>query len=154
MHMRLFLPLLLLSSALFAYTVNDTLSEPIQKKLQLDPQKITIVDFFASWCDSCKKEIPHISAINKTLDTGKYEILGIDVDKKLQDGIAFQEALKAKGDLNFRVINDPENTIVKAFNPIGMPALYYIKDHKVLKVLYGAIDNIDNVILRDLKALE
>jgi len=80
--MRLFLPLLLLSSTLFAYTVNDTLSEPIQKKLQLDPQKITIVDFFASWCDSCKKEIPHISAINKTLDTSKYAILGIDVDKK------------------------------------------------------------------------
>ncbi len=152
--MRLFLPLLLLSVSLFAYTTNDTISKEMQQKLQLDANKITIVDFFASWCGSCKKEIPHISKVNKTLDPTKYEIIGIDVDKKLEEGLAFQKALKAKGDLNFRVINDPENEIVKAFNPIGMPALYYIKNHRVLKVLYGAIDDIDDVILNDLKALE
>ncbi len=152
--MRLILPFLLLGVSLFAYTVNDTISPTMQQKLQLDPKKTTIVDFFASWCGSCKKEIPHISKVNTALDQEKYEIIGIDVDKKLEEGIAFQETLKAKGHLNFRVINDPENEIVKAFNPIGMPALYYIKNSTVLKVLYGAVDNIDEVILNDLKALE
>ncbi len=153
--MRFVLPVLLLFTVtLFAYSTNDTISTKMQQTLQLDPKKITIVDFFASWCGSCKKEIPHISKVNAQLDPNKYEIIGIDVDKKLSEGIAFQEALKAKGHLNFRVINDPENNIVKAFNPIGMPALYYIRDHKVLKVLYGAIDDIDDVIRNDLKALE
>ncbi len=152
--MRLFLLLLFLTTSLFAYTTNDTLSQAMQQKLQLDADKITIVDFFASWCSSCKKEIPHISKINETLDKDHYEIIGIDVDKKLQDGIAFQNALKTRGHLNFRVINDPENTIVNAFNPIGMPALYYIKNHKVLKVRYGAVDDIDDIIRNDLKTLE
>ena len=152
--MRLFLPLLLLSVSLFAYTTNDTVSKEMQQKLQLDANKITIVDFFASWCGSCKKEIPHISKVNETLDQQKYEIIGVDVDKKLEEGLAFQKALKAKGHLNFRVINDPDNEIVKAFNPIGMPSLYYIKNGRILKVLYGAIDDIDDVILNDLKTLE
>ncbi len=152
--MRFALVLSLIMTSLFAYGENDTISQEMQQKLQLQSEKITIIDFFASWCGSCKKEIPYISKVNKSLDKNKYEIIGIGVDKDINEGLAFQKELKAQGDLNFRVINDPENEIVKAFNPIGMPALYYIKNNKVLKILYGAIDDIDEVILSDLKALE
>ncbi len=152
--MRFALTMSLFVASLFAYSENDTIGQNMQQKLQLQPDKVTIIDFFASWCGSCKKEIPYISKVNTSLDQNKYEIIGIDVDKDINDGLAFQKDLKAQGDLNFRVINDPKNEIVKAFNPIGMPALYYIKDNKVVKVLYGAIDDIDDIILNDLKALE
>ena len=152
--MRFALTMSLFAASLFAYGENDTLSQSMRQKLQLEPNKITIVDFFASWCGSCKKEIPYISKLNKSLDENKYEIIGIDVDKDINDGKTFQKELKAQGNLNFRVIDDPENEIVKEFNPIGMPALYYVKNGTVVKVLYGAIDNIDEVILNDLKVLE
>lgn len=55
--------------------------------------------------------------------------------------------------MNFRVINDSDNAIVKAFNPKAMPAVFYIKEGKVEKVIYGAVESIDKIILQDIKIL-
>jgi len=64
-------------------------------------------------------------------------------------GKAFQKKLG----LTFRVVNDAQQVLVNDFQPIGMPALYYIYQGKVLKVRYGAINHIRQVIIDDLRAL-
>ena len=46
-----------------------------------------------------------------------------------------------------------KQVLVNEFQPIGMPALYYIYQGKILKIRYGAIDHIRDVILNDLKTL-
>ncbi|MEA3228962.1 MAG: TlpA disulfide reductase family protein, partial [Campylobacterota bacterium] len=115
---------------------------------------IYVIDFFASWCGSCKKEIPLISLANQKIDKTKVEIIGIDVDKKLKDGEKFQNRLKSKNQLNFRVINDPQGNIISKFAPIGMPTLYYVKNKKVLKIIVSAVDEIDKKILADIKTMD
>jgi thiol-disulfide isomerase/thioredoxin len=144
---------LLLCSLLFAYQKNDVIDEQLQKTLGIKENKVYIIDFFASWCDSCEKEIPYISKVHEKIDSKKVEIIGIDVDKDASKAEAFQQRLQAHNHLNFKVINDPQNTIIKAFEPIGMPALFYVQNGKVMNVIYGAIDNIDDVILNDLKEM-
>jgi len=152
--MRFFILTLLLSSLLFSYQEGDTVSQNIQNELNIKEDKIYIIDFFASWCKSCKKEIPYISKVHQKVDPSQVEIIGIDVDKDIEKAKSFQKKLKAKNALTFRVINDPQNSIVKEFNPIGMPALFYIQNNKVVHVIYGAVDNIDKIILNDLKRLK
>ena len=152
--MKLTTLILLLGSLLFSYQEGDTINAKTQNSLNLQKDKIYIIDFFASWCNSCEKEIPYISKVSEKVDPTKVEIIGIDVDKDIAKGEAFQKELKSKNSLSFRVINDPKNDIIKEFKPIGMPALFYIKDAKVLKVIYGAVDNIDEVILEDLARLQ
>ena len=152
--MKLVILILLLSSLAFSYQKGDTLNQEMQKTLGMQKDKIYIVDFFASWCNSCEKEIPYISKVNQKIDTAKVEIIGVDVDKDIQKAKAFQSELKAKNELTFRVINDPQNSIIKEFKPIGMPALFYVKDFKIVDIIYGAVDNIDEVILADLKRLQ
>ena len=139
--------------SLFAYQKGDTVDITLQKHLDMKTDKIYIIDFFASWCASCKKEIPLISKVNTTLDKDHVEIIGIDVDKDENKGVAFQKKLTSEGKLNFRVVNDPMNLIVAKFNPIGMPALYYIKEGKVVDIIYGAVDNIDQKIILDMEKL-
>ncbi len=152
--MRFLILTLFLSSLLFSYQEGDTVSQNIQNKLNIKGDKIYIIDFFASWCKSCKKEIPYISKVHQKVDANQVEIIGIDVDKDIEKAKSFQKELKAKNALTFRVINDPQNSIVKEFNPIGMPALFYIQNKKVAHVIYGAVDNIDKIILDDLKRLK
>ncbi|RLA72352.1 MAG: TlpA family protein disulfide reductase [Epsilonproteobacteria bacterium] len=152
--MRSILLTLLLSPLLFSYQQGDTLSQNIQDKLNIKEEKIYIIDFFASWCASCEKEIPYISKVHQQVDSSQVEIIGVDVDKKIENAEAFQKELKERGALTFRVVNDPENSIIKAFKPIGMPALFYIKDKKVIDAVFGAVDNIDEVIIADLKRLQ
>ncbi len=139
--------------SLFAYQKGDTVDMSLQKHMGMKTDKIYIIDFFASWCTSCKKEIPLISKANTTLNKDNVEIIGIDVDKDEKKGVAFQKKLISENKLNFRVINDPMNLIVAKFNPIGMPAVYYIKKGKVVDVIYGAVDNIDQKIILDMEKL-
>ena len=145
---------LLFCTLLFSYQKGDTITQEMQGTLGMQKDKIYIVDFFASWCNSCEKEIPYISKVEQKIDSTKVEIIGVDVDKDINKAKAFQSELKSKNALTFRVINDPQNKIIKEFKPIGMPALFYVQNAKVLKIIYGAVDNIDEVILKDLGALQ
>lgn len=130
-----------------AYDVGDTVDPTVLKTLDVDPNKITLVDFFASWCTSCKKELPILD--NMPLDKSKVEIIGVDTDKKVSKGKAFQQKLKLK----MRVYNDPTQKIISKFAPFGMPALYYLKGGKVVKIRQGAIPHIDKKINKDLQEL-
>jgi thiol-disulfide isomerase/thioredoxin len=152
--MKIALSIFLLLSNLLAYKINDEISSSMAAHLNLNEDKIYVIDFFASWCGSCKKEIPLISQVNLKIDNTKVEIIGIDVDKKVTDGIKFQQRLKKEGKLNFRVINDPQNLIISEFNPKGMPTLYYVKNKKVIAIITGAVDKINSKILDDLKGME
>ena len=146
---------LLLLTNLFGYEKGDVIEQNIASHIGCtEKNKVYVIDFFASWCGSCKKEIPLISQANANIDKSKAEIIGIDVDKKVNQGIEFQQALKNKGQLNFKVINDPQNLIIAEFAPIGMPTLYYVKNRKIIDIITGAVDNIDTKILHDLKGIK
>ena len=148
--MKVLISLFFLSSLLFSYQKGDKLSQDIQDKLTIKNDKVYIIDFFASWCVSCKKELPHLSKLNPTLDKKITEIIGIDVDEDIKKGQSFQKEL----DLNFRVIDDFKSEIIKEFNPIGMPAIFFIKDSKVVDSIVGAKDKIDTIIKQKLKNLK
>ncbi len=136
--------------SLFAYQEGDQLPDNIIQTLGISPNKIYVIDFFASWCHSCKKELSQLSKITSAINANHAQIIGVDVDENSDEGKKFQEELQLK----FNIINDPSNTIIKAFEPIGMPAIYIIKNNKVHRVLFGAVDHIDTIILNELKALQ
>ncbi len=125
-----------------AYKVGDSIDPAIAKILKLDSSKVTVVDFFASWCVSCKHELPLVNKVNTSMNKKKFEIIGVDTDKDIAKGKAFQKELGLK----FRVYNDNKQEVIKAFNPVGMPALYVVKNGKVVDSLMGAVDNIDKVL--------
>jgi thiol-disulfide isomerase/thioredoxin len=146
--------ILFIVTSMFAYQKDDNVDIGLAKKIEMESEKIYVVDFFASWCASCKKEIPLISKANTLIDRSKVEIIGIDVDVDIKKAKSFQEELKKRDALNFRVIDDSENSIVKIFNPKAMPAIFFIKDSKVIEVIYGAVDGIDEVVLNTLKGMQ
>ena len=143
-----------LLTQLSAYQKGDIITEAMASHLGLEDNKVYVIDFFASWCGSCQKELPRICTLESRINHAKVEIIGIDVDQKVSEAMAFQQALKSEHHLNFKIINDPQNLIISEFAPLGMPTLYYVKNRKVLKVITGAVDGIDRQILDDLKTLE
>ena len=136
-------------SNLQAYKIGDTIEPNISKILELDKSKITVVDFFASWCISCAKELPLINDLHKSSDSKKIEILGVDTDKDIKKGKAFQKKLA----LDFRVYNDSSQDVIGAFDPIGMPACYIIKNGKIVDAIFGAVDDIDKKLAKKIEGL-
>lgn len=131
----------------------DSISPQTQAKIGLDNTKqVSIVDFFASWCVSCRIEVPLLSQLNTQIDQSKVEIIGVDVDEDPAEREAFLNELRQEG-LSFRVVNDQNQSVVDEFSPVGMPALYYVVDGKVIGARIGAIEHIDQVVAADLAEL-
>jgi thiol-disulfide isomerase/thioredoxin len=139
--------------ALHAAAPGDAIDPAVLAKLQVDPARFTVVDFFAEWCISCRKELPLVSALHGRVDKKKIDFIGVDTDDTLKVAEAFQKEMRDKGALSFRVVNDPEQAVVKSFKPKGYPALYILKDGKVVREHLGAMPNVDAVLEKDLKAL-
>ncbi len=148
-HLAVLLSGLLMAAPVVAYEVGDTLSPQTLAKLNLEPGKVAVLDFFASWCVSCAKEIPELKQFIKEDSSNKVQVVGVGVDEVLADGLAFQKKL----DIDFQVYNDMDQKVVEAFGPIGMPALYYVIDNKIVGKRIGAINHKDDQIRADLKEL-
>jgi thiol-disulfide isomerase/thioredoxin len=148
--MRFLIVFLLLLSTLFGYQKGDKISPNVQEKLNIKEEKIYIIDFFASWCPSCEKEMPYISKVNDIIDKEKIEIIGVGVDEDVKKGEEFVRKVK----VSFRVVNDPKSEIIKEFDPIGMPAVYIIKENKIVDSIIGAKDDVDKILLEKLEALK
>jgi thiol-disulfide isomerase/thioredoxin len=127
--------------------IGDKIPQEIQNKLELGSNQLYVLDFFASWCKSCKKELPLIS---KVYEANITKIIGINVDKKEEDGKAFVKALN----LPFPIVYDSDKKLIETFDPIGFPTLYYVKDGVILKSIVGAVDELDVVIKKDIEELK
>lgn len=145
--MKKILTLALSCSFLFSYNVNDKIDEDIAKEIGVK-KDIVVIDFFASWCVSCKKELPLINKLSKQMQD--VDFIGIDVDEDKQEGLSFQKDFN----LAFSVYNDNSQNIISKFNPAGVPAIYIIKNNVVKSVHIGAIDDVDLVIKNDIKKIK
>lgn len=139
--------LLLSSFAVMALETGDAVPQAIQDELKLENNQTYVIDFFASWCKSCKKELP---LVEKVAQENVTHIIGVNVDKKEEDGKKFVADLG----LTFPIIYDNDKKLVEAFDPMGFPAIYYVKDGKVLNVIFGAVDDIDEQIKKDMQELK
>ena len=138
---------LILSTTLWSYQNGDKVDSDIAHRLHLDADKVYVIDFFASWCISCQHELPLIQTLSQILDQKKVKVLGIDVDEDIQKANAFQKEMK----LTFTVFDDPKGEIIKHFDPVGMPAIYLVKEGKVVSMILGAKDDIDKIIRQEIE---
>ncbi len=91
---------------------------------QKDPGKATVLVFFASWCEPCKKELPRLAQYLEANASNKVEVLGFDGrEDHPKDGLVFA----AKAGFNNTVVVDPNYDLVSGlFNLPGFPDTVFI----------------------------
>ena len=78
-----------------------------------------VINFWATWCVPCKKEIPDLSLLNLKLKKHNIEVLTISIDKKnIKDQLSF---LYNSGASNLIHFFDKEMNIFKALKLRGVP---------------------------------
>ena len=109
---------------------------------------IMILNFWATWCVPCKKEMPSLERLSKLYP--EISIYPINLEKPNKEKInLFFENLNIK---NLNVYFDPEFKLVKSFNMRGVPTSILInKKGKEFARIIGEVDFSEDSFINFLK---
>lgn len=107
-----------------------------------------LINFWATWCDTCREEMPHLEALHKRSD-GRFAILGVSMDENLA---AVPPFVKEHA-LTFPILLS-DRKVAAAYAVRGLPAAYLIDpEGRIARRWVGAVDAhaVENDILALLK---
>lgn len=123
-----------------------------QGKATIASGKVTIVDFWATWCEPCKKSFPKYQELYVKYKSNGLEIIAVSVDEDDKKS-AIPDFAKSHG-AKFPVGWDDGKKIAEKWKPEGMPSAYIVgKDGVVKHVHKGYHDGEEAEIEKELKAL-
>ena len=104
-----------------AFTVKDADGNVLTLAQLIAGKKYVLIDFWASWCGPCRKEIPNLKAAYETFAPRGLEIISISTDR---DPAAWQKALSEEQIpwLNFR----DDSGIADAYSVQAIPAIFLL----------------------------
>lgn len=82
-----------------------------------DPQRVTLVHFFASWCEPCERELPGLTGFLRERPDD-VRLVGVAVGEPAARAKKFVDRFSLPGP----VAADPDKDIAKAFGVRGLPA--------------------------------
>jgi len=99
--------------------------------------KVVFLNFWATWCESCREEMPSMERLYREFNGKGLEIIAVNVKEKPQDAVAFGRKLK----LHYPLLMDTEGEVGLLYGAFGLPATYLI-DRKgvVLARMFGPAD--------------
>ncbi len=105
-------------------TPDFTLPSPAGKKLSLKDfrGKLVFLNFWASWCDPCREEMPAMERLYQEFKGKGFVILAVNVKDSRKDALTFIKELK----LTYPVVLDPEGQVGLLYGAWGLPATYLI----------------------------
>lgn len=105
--------------------------------------KVLFLNFWATWCGPCKKEMPELSEINTELKDKDFKMYGINV---FQKGNTTVEDILKTIPVSYPILDGNDN-VVKAFEKAsgapmdGVPTTFIVdKSGKIVETLVGSRD--------------
>lgn len=104
--------------------------------LQNQEGRLLLVNFWATWCAPCRKEIPDLKALHSDLEQEGLTVIGIALDQKGREVV---EPFVEKHSINYPIVIDTEGAAEEAFGPIpGLPTTILVTpDGQITKRVIG-----------------
>ena len=119
-------------------------------KMAIEKGKVTIVDFWATWCEPCKKSFPKYQELYVKYKASGLEILAISVDDEKKEIPDFIKTYGAK----FPVGWDEGHKVADCYKPPNMPSAYVIDKNGVVKFVHnGYHDGEEKELEKEIKSL-
>lgn len=98
-------------------------------KLSDSKGKLVYLDFWASWCGSCRQSFPWMNELAKKYSGQGLQIIAVNLDTKDEDARKFLVDTPA----NFTIAFDPKGTTPRQYDVKGMPTSALIgKDGRIV----------------------
>ena len=135
------------------FKIQDNNENPVILKVNQDlKKKGYVINFWATWCVPCKKELPYLSLLKSKIKKYNIDVLTISIDKRnIKDQLEF---LSKNGASNLDHFFDKEMKIFKALKLRGIPTTIIVDQNNfVISKYEGILKWGEDKIIRNIKNL-
>jgi len=101
--------------------------------------KVVILNFWATWCPPCRREIPSMEALYQTFKDEAFAILAINEWETEDHVFAFMGELPVEP--GFPILFDPDSEVAQSFGVKGLPTTLLLDTQG--KIVYRAVGGRD-----------
>jgi peroxiredoxin len=99
---------------------------------------VVYLSFWASWCEPCREEMPHLQALWEKHREQGFQVIGINVDEDLETARKFA----SDHGLKFPLVHDSDRSISKLYRVAGYPSHYVVgRDGRIHFSALGFTEN-------------
>lgn len=104
------------------FTLADLKGKNVKLKDVINQNKVTLVNFWATWCPPCRGEIPELIDLYTKYGSQKMALLAIDIQ---EDPGRVKSFVKDNG-MNFPILLDTRGMVANIYRVSGIPTTYII----------------------------
>jgi len=117
---------------------------------ELKGEKLTLIDFWATWCGPCNKAIPELNKIYSIYKKKGVEIIGINCDgpRSVSKVGPLSKSLK----IQYPVLIDINSELKTELNIMGLPTLIIVNSKgKIVWIHEGFISGDEEIIISEIE---
>jgi peroxiredoxin len=112
--------------------------------------KVVLINFWATWCEPCREEMPSIQRLRDRLSEKAFAVLAVNVDEPDARVRRYLEETR----LDLPVLLDPNKTVTRAWGVRVMPTTFVVgPDGRIRYRLLGEADWSSDAIVATLTQL-
>jgi peroxiredoxin len=111
--------------------------------------KVVVLDFWAQWCEPCKRELPELDKLQKEYAQKGVKIITVNIDKQREHAA---ELVRTLGLSSLDVLLDPAGAVAATYDLPKMPSSYLVDKKGVVRFVHEGYENGD--VARFKKELE
>jgi cytochrome c biogenesis protein CcmG/thiol:disulfide interchange protein DsbE len=142
------------SHPLVGNTVPDFAAQSVNGKgkafVKPNEGKVLIVDFWATWCEPCKKSFPKLEDLYVKYKASGMDIVAVSEDDESEGIPSFGQSFGAK----FPLVWDDGKAIATKWKPKSMPSTFVVDRKGVIRFVHlGYHDGEEQEIEKEVKSL-
>ena len=130
------------------FTLDSNTGKPI--KLSSLKGQVVMVNFWATWCGPCRKEMPLLDSIYKQYKDKGFTLLGVNVEPDPKLATDFLKKLP----VSFPVLYDVKSDVSSLYKVTGMPTTVFIDKKGNVRVVHVSYkDGDENEYMNNIRML-
>lgn len=111
--------------------------------------KVTLVDFWASWCAPCKASFPALARLYEEFSPKGMQVVAVGIDEKSTAAVAFWKKMAPP----FPTVHDRDQKLVATVGVPTMPTSYLLDRHGRVRFVQIGFHGDTTALRREIEAL-
>jgi peroxiredoxin len=103
--------------------------------------KVVVIDFWAQWCEPCKKELPQLQKLAKEFSGKDVVVLAINLDKTKDNAQRLAQQLG----LSIPVLLDPSGAVAATYDLPKMPTSFLVDKRGIVRFVHEGFEGSGDV---------